>query len=75
MSAVSAYYYLRVVWYMYFREAPEGAEVEAEPATSQARRHHAPSPSRRSASLLVGLFPGPLLDAAQGAAARCCIGG
>ena len=27
MSSVSAYYYLRVVWYMYFREAPEGAEV------------------------------------------------
>src|SRR5665648_438126 len=35
MSSVSAYYYLRVVWYMYFREAPEGAEVEAEPASSQ----------------------------------------
>ena len=30
MSAVSAYYYLRVVWYMYFREAPEGAEIEPE---------------------------------------------
>ena len=35
MSAVSAYYYLRVVWYMYFREAPEGSEVEAEPQSSQ----------------------------------------
>ena len=32
MSSVSAYYYLRVVWYMYFREAAEGVEVEAEPA-------------------------------------------
>ena len=32
MSAVSAYYYLRVVWYMYFREAPEGAVVEADDA-------------------------------------------
>ena len=35
MSSVSAFYYLRVVWYMYFREAPEGSEVEAEPASSQ----------------------------------------
>jgi hypothetical protein len=35
MSSVSAYYYLRVVWYMYFREAPEGSEVEAEPESSQ----------------------------------------
>ena len=40
MSAVSAYYYLRVVWYMYFREAPEGAEVEAEPGVVAGRRHH-----------------------------------
>ncbi len=39
MSAVSAYYYLRVVWYMYFREAPEGSEVEAEPRVFAARRH------------------------------------
>ena len=31
MSAVSAFYYLRVVWYMYFRE-PEGDAVELEPS-------------------------------------------
>jgi NADH-quinone oxidoreductase subunit N len=28
MSSVSAFYYLRVVWYMYFREAPEAAAAE-----------------------------------------------
>ena len=34
MSSVSAYYYLRVVWYMYFREAPEGApQLEPEGAS------------------------------------------
>jgi NADH-quinone oxidoreductase subunit N len=30
MSSVSAFYYLRVIWYMYFREAPE-AEGDASP--------------------------------------------
>ncbi len=66
MSAVSAYYYLRVVWYMYFREAPEGAEVEAEPASSQAGVITAVTLAALGVAL-VGLFPGPLLDAAQGA--------
>ncbi len=28
MSSVSAFYYLRVVWYMYFRQAPEAAAAE-----------------------------------------------
>ena len=36
MSAVSAFYYLRVVWYLYFREAVEGAVEEDEPASTQA---------------------------------------
>ena len=40
MSAVSAYYYLRVVWYMYFREAAEGAEVADEATDDAGRRHH-----------------------------------
>ena len=66
MSAVSAYYYLRVVWYMFFREAPEGAEVEAEPASSQAGVITAVTLAALGV-VLVGLFPGPLLDAAQGA--------
>jgi NADH-quinone oxidoreductase subunit N len=34
MSSVSAFYYLRVIWYMYFREAPEAAA--AEPAVEDA---------------------------------------
>jgi NADH:ubiquinone oxidoreductase subunit 2 (subunit N) len=36
MSAVSVYYYLRVVWFMYFREAPEGAAPAAEGAAPAA---------------------------------------
>jgi NADH-quinone oxidoreductase subunit N len=66
MSAVSAYYYLRVVWYLYFREAPEGAEVTAEPATPQLGIGVALGVVAAGV-LLVGLFPQPLLDAAQGA--------
>ena len=33
MSAVSAFYYLRVVWYLYFREAEEPA-AEGSPSCS-----------------------------------------
>ncbi|HTX68673.1 MAG TPA: NADH-quinone oxidoreductase subunit N [Thermoleophilia bacterium] len=73
MSAVSAYYYLRVVWYLYFREAPEGEEAEAEPASTQAGVITAVTIAALGVAL-VGLFPGPLLDAAQGAL-RVLIGG
>ena len=73
MSAVSAYYYLRVVWYMYFREAPVGVEAEAEPHTTQAGVIAAVTIAALGV-VLVGLFPGPLLDAAQGAL-RILIGG
>jgi NADH-quinone oxidoreductase subunit N len=66
MSAVSAYYYLRVVWYLYFREAPEGVEVEAEPKSSQAGVITGVTVAALGV-VVVGLFPGPLLDAAQGA--------
>ena len=66
MSTVSAYYYLRVVWYMYFREATEGVEVEAEPEASNAGVITAVTIAALGV-VLVGLFPGPLLDAAQGA--------
>ena len=38
MSAVSAFYYLRVVWYMYFREAPETAARAARAAARRVRR-------------------------------------
>ncbi|MGE5229617.1 MAG: NADH-quinone oxidoreductase subunit N, partial [Deltaproteobacteria bacterium] len=73
MSAVSAYYYLRVVWYMFFREAAEGALVEAEAASSQAGVITGVTLAALGV-VLVGLFPGPLLDAAQGAL-RLLIGG
>ena len=73
MSTVSAYYYLRVVWYMYFREATEGVEVEAEPEASNAGVITAVTIAALGV-VLVGLFPGPLLDAAQGAV-RVLIGG
>jgi NADH-quinone oxidoreductase subunit N len=73
MSAVSAFYYLRVVWYMYFREAPEGEEAEAEVASSQAGVVAAVALAALGV-VVVGLFPGPLLDAAQGAV-RIIIGG
>lgn len=73
MSSVSAYYYLRVVWYMYFREAPEGAEVEAEPASSQLGVTVAVSLAAVGV-LVVGLFPEPLLRAAEGAV-RLVFGG
>ena len=66
MSAVSAFYYLRVVWFMYFREAPEGAEVEAEPASSQVGVITAVTIAAAGV-ILVGMFPEPLLRAAQGA--------
>jgi NADH-quinone oxidoreductase subunit N len=73
MSAVSAYYYLRVVWYMYFREAPEGAEVTEEVESSQVGVITAVTVAALGV-VLVGLFPGPLLDAAEGAL-RLLIGG
>ncbi len=73
MSAVSAYYYLRVVWYMYFREAPEDQVVEAETKTSQVGVITAVTVAALGVAV-VGLFPGPLLEAAQGAI-RLLIGG
>lgn len=71
MSAVSAYYYLRVVWYMYFREA-EGA-AEAEPAGSETGVATAVTLAALGV-VLVGLLPAPVLDAARGALQRV-IGG
>jgi NADH-quinone oxidoreductase subunit N len=73
MSTVSAYYYLRVVWYMYFREATESVKVEAEPAASNLGVVTAVTVAALGVVVL-GLFPGPLLDAAQGAV-RLLIGG
>jgi NADH-quinone oxidoreductase subunit N len=73
MSAVSAYYYLRVVWYMYFREAPEGAEVVEETKTSQLGVGVAVSVAAIGV-LALGLFPEPLFRAAA-SAVRFIVGG
>jgi len=61
MSTVSAFYYLRVVWYLFFRE-PEGAVVELEP--SEAGATWAVTLSALGV-LLVGLYPEPLIRFAQ----------
>jgi NADH-quinone oxidoreductase subunit N len=66
MSAVSAYYYLRVVWYLYFREAAEGAEVQHEARMPQLGIGVALGVVAAGV-LVVGLYPQPLLQAAQGA--------
>ena len=73
MSAVSAFYYLRVVWYLYFREAPEGAEPEAEPEGASLGAGAAVALAALGV-LLLGLYPSPLINAAQGAL-RLVIGG
>jgi len=63
MSAVSAFYYLRVVWYLYFREA-EGEAPELLPAG-------AGMPASMTIAfagvVFVGLYPAPFIAAAQGA--------
>ena len=65
MSAVSAFYYLRVVWYLYFRET--------EPAAEQ---HELLVPDTGISAamavavlgvLAVGVYPAPVIAAAQGA--------
>jgi NADH-quinone oxidoreductase subunit N len=61
MSAVSAFYYLRVVWYMYFRE-PENKGPALEPATSGT------SVALALAVLgvvAIGLYPQPVIAVAQ----------
>jgi len=73
MSSVSAYYYLRVVWYMYFREAPEGAAVEADDAGPALGAATAVTLAALGV-LVLGLYPSPLISAAQGAL-RVIIGG
>jgi NADH-quinone oxidoreductase subunit N len=81
MSAVSAYYYLRVVWYMYFREAEAGEAAAADAAVPAVAEPRTPQAGVAAAVVIcavgviaVGLFPGPLLHAAQGAV-RVVLGG
>jgi len=100
MSAVSAYYYLRVVWYMYFREAPGVAPAEAGALETGAGAGSLETGAGAAAAdatlvaddagpavgsavavliaslgvLVLGLYPSPLISAAQGAL-RVLLGG
>ena len=65
MSAVSAFYYLRVVWYLYFREAEQGTE---QPALLTADAGISAATAVTVLGVLaVGLYPVPVIAAAQGA--------
>ena len=92
MSAVSAFYYLRVVWYMYFREAAAeaGQDAAESPGGSLPVVAGAPDAAALAGAsemgtgvalwivaagvLFIGIYPGPLLWAAQGAV-RLILGG
>ena len=61
-SLVSYYYYLRVAWYMWFRDADEAVadqEITVSPGLRVALVTAA------VAVLLLGIFPGPVLELAQ----------
>ncbi len=62
-SLVAYYYYLRVVWKMYFEEAPEGAVEPASPG----RSFRAATAVCALGVLATGLAPGPAIDGAEGA--------
>jgi NADH-quinone oxidoreductase subunit N len=66
MSAVSAFYYLRVVWYMYFREAPETATAPPE-LLRAGSGISATTAVAVLGVLAVGVYPAPIIAAAQGA--------
>jgi NADH-quinone oxidoreductase subunit N len=60
-SLISYWYYLRVAWYMWFREPPAGAEAHVEvPRTMKFALVVA-----ASAVVLLGILPGWLLEAAE----------
>jgi NADH-quinone oxidoreductase subunit N len=73
MSAVSAFYYLRVVWLMYFHERPEELTVEPDAAGRSLGVGVALGISVVGV-LIVGLYPQPLLRAAE-VALRVVVGG
>ena len=77
MSAVSAYYYLRVVWYMYFRDAADHSEVDAardEMAVTQQRGVLAAVTVAAVGVVVLGILPEPLLRSAE-EAVRLIFGG
>ena len=65
MSSVSAYYYLRVVWLMYFRERPDELDDRARPGRSARSASASPWASPSLGVLVVGLYPQPVLRAAR----------
>lgn len=60
-SAISAYFYLRVVMYMYMREPKEGVSLSATPALNMAAVVTA------AAVLLIGVLPSSVISLARGA--------
>jgi NADH-quinone oxidoreductase subunit N len=69
MSAVSAFYYLRVVWYLYFREAEEPVAAAPEPPELLGVRAGITATTAVAVLgvLAVGIYPAPVIAAAQGA--------
>ena len=67
MSAVSAFYYLRVVWYLYFREAETGPARAARACSRAGAGISAATAVAVLGVLAVGLYPAPVIAAAQGA--------
>ena len=64
-AVIGAFYYLRVIWFMYFAEPERGAggEAAAEPAALTASTGLRVAVSANALLLLaLGLFPGALLD-------------
>jgi NADH-quinone oxidoreductase subunit N len=60
-TAVSAYFYLKVVMVMYMKEPDENVQMVASPAAVMVLAVAA------AAVLLIGIYPGPFLDLAQNA--------
>ena len=58
-SAVSLYYYLRVVVYMWLKNEPEGSIPQATPALTLTIA------VAMIGTLVLGLYPGPLFELAQ----------
>lgn len=62
-AVIGAFYYLRVIWFMYFSEAEEGAEGETGTEALEAPTGLRIAVSVNALLLLAfGLFPGALLD-------------
>ena len=62
-SLASYWYYLRVVWYMWFHEAPAEAEAQARVIVPGGMR--AALLAAAIGVMLLGIFPGPVLERAE----------